>query len=200
MPLGSSIAFTPRMISIAFSGLEYDSSFGFIAPTPCSAETDPLASAVNSYTKGSISLSRAGWYPVGELTFRCKLPSPRCPYPITETELKSKRFFSEFVSSTSPSVTRLATRARSASTKSYIDSVGRLRSYLYVAPACFSARETRSRKFQSANACFSFLPTKEAVTRPRRDNNAANVSNRRRAFFRAAEASSPPVSATSQTT
>ena len=79
IPFGSISRLMPRMSATASGGFECRSSPGFIAPTPCSAETLPRLAAVHSYTNGSNTRSNAASYPVGDDTFRCKLPSPRCP-------------------------------------------------------------------------------------------------------------------------
>lgn len=117
IPLGSSNFLIFPINRTAGSTLEYRMHSAFISPSPCSALMLPRLSLVHLYTKGS-SLSRTSLFVsrVASETFRCRLPSPKCPYPTTRM----------------PSI---GSRALVASTRPYISDNGRLTSYLYTLPA-----------------------------------------------------------------
>mmetsp|Transcript_3392 Transcript_3392/g.15161 ORF Transcript_3392/g.15161 Transcript_3392/m.15161 type:complete len:234 (+) Transcript_3392:805-1506(+) len=174
IPRGSNTSLTRRIASIDASSLLCANSRGFMAPMPCSALMLPRRSAVHSYTKGSRIASSAGWYPSGEDTFRCRLPSPRCPYPSTDTFETSND-----VDADVDADVEAASLLRVSTTRSYIRSVGSDTSYLYTAPACFSATEMRSRRFHSADACLASSPTTPSITTPRFVSDRTHARTRR---------------------
>ena len=107
---------------------------------------------------------------IREDTFRCRLPSPRCPYPSTDTFEASNDVDTVWIPTWMlmwmltwrppayyESPPRGRTSAPSAAT----------RRTCTTAPACFRATEMRSRRFHSADACFASLAHHAVDRHPR---------------------------------